>query len=312
VMKVSDNPRVDEIEPEFKYIANMHGDEIAGREFMVHFLEDLCEGYQAGDKKIIDLIESTEIFVMPSMNPDGAATKRRGNANWADLNRDFPDFNTSDDTNTWSRREPETQAVMKWQADRNFSLSANFHGGAVVVNYPWDGTHAKPPHEDDLKSMSLDYASKVPEMANSTQFKNGIVKGADWYIVNGGMQDWSWYWYEDIQLTIELTNIKWPSYSSVQPAYSRNKESLFDFVNHIHRGFGFKSAKIDLASADIKIFKVDKSTQKEVLYSTSKMRAGERYIVAAPGDYRIEIAGKSFEHTVLGDVDPTATTYYEI
>jgi hypothetical protein len=41
VVKISDNVQVDEVEPEFKYISSMHGDEITGRELMVFLIEDL-------------------------------------------------------------------------------------------------------------------------------------------------------------------------------------------------------------------------------------------------------------------------------
>src|SRR5690606_30155699 len=101
----------------------MHGNEIVGRELMVRLIDDLASNYNK-DQHITELINSTEIFIMPSMNPDGADRKRRGNDNSVDLNRDFPDFTTSDNRNTWENREVETQAVMKWQAQRNFSLSA--------------------------------------------------------------------------------------------------------------------------------------------------------------------------------------------
>ncbi len=30
---------------------------------------------------------------------------------------------------------------MTWVLDNVFALSANFHDGAVLVNYPWDNYH---------------------------------------------------------------------------------------------------------------------------------------------------------------------------
>ena len=57
-MEISDNPGENEIEPEFKYIANMHGDETPGREFLLYLIEWLCEGYNTNDRAT-DLINNT-------------------------------------------------------------------------------------------------------------------------------------------------------------------------------------------------------------------------------------------------------------
>lgn len=215
--------------PEFKYIANMHGDEITGREFMIWLLQDLCAGYGA-DSRITQLLDSVDIYIMPSMNPDGAALRRRSNAARADLNRSFPDFTTADSADVVTDRPPEVQAVMNFEARHRFKLSANFHGGAEVVNYPWD-TKADPfPRLDLVKGFSLEYSKRVPYLIHSTSFRDGITNGYAWYQVNGGMQDWSFYYRNDLQITIELTEDKWPPYDSLRAVYAQNKDALIHYI----------------------------------------------------------------------------------
>lgn len=263
VVKISDNVTVDEVEPEFKYISSMHGDEIVGRELMQNFIEDIGAAYVAGDKEITKLVNEAEIFIMPSMNPDGSEKIQRGNGNNVDLNRNFPDpFSSTSLRRQWnnnggfqggrmgngglgfdeggSQLQPETVAVMKFQEERNFALSANFHGGAVVFNYPWDSIYDRHPLNDFLIDISLDYSKLNLPMWNSGEFERGITNGADWYIVKGGMQDWSYVVHNDLQFTIELSDIKYPNFSEIPKFYKDNKESLIAFMNTIFQGAGFQ------------------------------------------------------------------------
>lgn len=233
VVKISKNVRVNDNRPEFKYIANMHGDEIMGREIMTLLIEDLLTNY-GKDPVVTQLVDTTQIYILPSMNPDGAALVQRGNANWVDLNRDFPDFTETDNKNVPDGRAPETQAIMKWQAQHRFVLSANYHGGAEVVNYPWDTAPDKFPLYDLVRALSVEYAVNAPYIGASKVFNQGITNGYEWYEVNGGMQDWSWHWYKDLQLTVEVSNQKYPDPSTTSYYYQQNRKALLGYIARVH------------------------------------------------------------------------------
>ena len=86
-------------------IGSMHGDERAGTRVVRRL-------------RSASLPAGTDLWLVPTMNPDGAVADRRTNAHGVDLNRNFPRHWVSADagTTTWSgpapASEPETQAVM--------------------------------------------------------------------------------------------------------------------------------------------------------------------------------------------------------
>ena len=238
MLKVSDNVQVDEVEPEVKLIANMHGDEIVGREIVVRLAEYIGLAYSQKNPEIRELVDNAEIYLVASMNPEGADKRRRGNSTWTDLNRNFPDFTTRDNQNSPDGREPETKAIMEWQSKRNFALSANFHGGAEVVNYPWDTIGDRHPLHELVRQISLDYAAEIPSMRDSYEFPNGVTNGYDWYEVNGGMQDWSYYWHNDLQITVEVSDEKWHDYKEVKRYWNDHRQPMINFLKMVFSGSG--------------------------------------------------------------------------
>ena len=298
VVKISDNVNVDEVEPEFKYISSMHGDEITGRELTQFFIRDLISEY-GKNEKITSLINNTEIFIMVSMNPDGSKRRRRSNANGVDLNRNFPDW-TKKEPNTTFKRQPETVAIMNFQADRNFSLSANFHGGAVVANYPWDSSYNRHPFDGLLQELSLIYADENPEMRNSREFSRGITNGADWYVLRGGMQDWSYFWHNDLQITIELSDRKWPSYRAIPSFYKSNKNSMIEFMKAVHQGAGIKLKSKVKGTVKITQIGTDGSRISRGSYGFQR---GEFFKVLPTGDYEFLVKTETISKIINLTVD---------
>merc|ERR1711893_63806 len=277
VLEFSDNPGHHELtEPEMKYVANMHGNEVLGRELVLHLADHICKSYLAGDKEMITLVHSTRIHLLPSMNPDGwkIATDHggkdyligRNNANDVDLNRDFPDLNQvvydgAPENNHLLREadfdhriQPETESVIKMIMDTPFVLSANMHGGDLVANYPYDESRSDDPTEytpspDDttFRNLASVYAGNHPRMSNPrtpgcdsevNEFAQhgGITNGAAWYSVPGGMQDFNYLASNDFEITLELGCDKYPPASSLAGEWSDNKKSLLEFIWAAHWG----------------------------------------------------------------------------
>lgn len=172
VLEISDHPGIHEPgEPEFKYVGNIHGNEVVGREMLLLFVQSILENYER-NATIRWIVDNTRIHIMPSANPDGynksvvgdcdTETGRR-NARGVDLNRNFPDqFRHS---SRFRHYQPETRALMEWIKSYPFVLSISFHGGALVANYPFDGNiqnrdHQYTPTPDDLvfRHLATTYA----------------------------------------------------------------------------------------------------------------------------------------------------------
>lgn len=240
-VKISDNVNIREPEPQFMFSSTMHGDETTGYILMLRLIDSLLASYGT-DTRITNLINNIEIWINPNANPDGTyrtgnhtvSGATRSNANNVDLNRNFPDpvAGPHPDGKAW---QPETIAMMNLAQTNTFIHSANFHGGAEVVNYPWDTWAQLHADNNWFIYISRRYADTVH--ANSSPpymrgFNNGITNGYAWYRITGGRQDYYTYFARGRETTIEISNTKLLPASQLPAHWNYNKKSFLDYIEN--------------------------------------------------------------------------------
>lgn len=253
-LKISDNVEQEEAEPNFLYTSSMHGDEITGYVLMLRLATYLLDNYS--DEKIRYLVDNTEIWINPLSNPDGTYAAGNTTVNGAtrnnaathltsstgsagvDLNRNFPDgrIGEAPDGNDL---QPENTAMISFMKKHNFVLAANFHGGAEVVNYPWDTwfhLHADDLWYQHLSRQYVDTVHKYAEQGYMNFANNGITNGAAWYQVAGGRQDYTNYFLHGREVTIEISDTKLPEGSQLLKYWNYNYRSFLHYIEQAHYG----------------------------------------------------------------------------
>ncbi len=313
---ISDNPLVQENEPEFKYVSTMHGDEPVGTEMCLYFIDHLLANYGV-DSNITALVNGTAIWIVPLMNPDGLESGSRVNANGFDLNRSFPEYPSEFSGTIWNGYpnvvglEPEVRHLMTWSTAHTFVLSANLHTGAVVASYPYDtdppiptAVPAPTPDNALFVALATTYASSNPPMSanNTAPFVNGIVNGNDWYIVEGGMQDWMYRYLGTDEITLELSIPKKPSQALLPDYWDDNRDAMMAYLAWVHRGV--RGTVTDSATSDPVFAVVNVVGNSQAVFTDPEI--GDYSRLLTPGTYDLLFTALYYEPVLVQNVVVTS------
>jgi PKD repeat protein len=249
---ISNNVNVDEYEPEFFYTSTMHGDEITGFVLMLRLIDYLLNNYGA-NTDVTNLVNNVKIFINPNANPDGTyyagnnsnviTGSRRFNFNGIDLNRNYPVPNGLPYGE--GPRQIETQYFIDYATKQNFIIAANFHGGAELMNYPWDYTTTNHPDKLWWSFICTEYAQSAQNNSPSNYFVDyypgfdspGVTEGAEWYVAIGTRQDYMQYFANCREVTAEISAVKNPPASTLPNYWNYNHQALILYMKQALYGF---------------------------------------------------------------------------
>ncbi len=247
-VKISDNPDVDEDEPELLFTAVTHAREVITPEVLFYTMDYLTNNY--GSLAEVDaIVDNREVWFVMVVNPDGYyyneviapdgggmwRKNRRDNLDGTfgvDLNRNFgymwgyDDIGSSPDTYRETYRgtgpfsEPEPQTMRNFIISHDFSIIVYYHSYSNLILWPWWYDY-----------LLCDDDAIFRELGDSMAFYNGYEPSPAWdmYLANGVSLDWAYGEQEvknkNFEFCIEVGGNSdgfWPKPSRIPQLVSEN------------------------------------------------------------------------------------------
>jgi hypothetical protein len=253
-IKVSDNPEIDEDEPEIFINGMIHAREPMGMEINLHTMNDLIDNRT--DPAVAEMINENEIWFLPIMNPDGYVLNEdiapNGGGMWrknlrdngdgtfgVDLNRNwgfkwgYNDFGSSDDGSSQVYRgtapfsEPETQAVREFINSHDFAVVINYHSFGNVYFTPFSFTHLAG-NPDNMLYYPI---------ADSVFQYSGYFMVFEGGGVNGGAYDWQYGEHfekkKNFSFLPETASSFWPPSWAIDSVVALNHLNNLFFIRNL-------------------------------------------------------------------------------
>ena len=211
-LKISDNPSVDEPEPEMLYTSVHHAREPNSVSQLIMYMYYLLENYNS-NSEIKYLVDNLEMYFVPVVNPDGyiynETTNPGGGGMWrknrrdnldgefgVDLNRNygynwgFDDFGSDPSTASDTYRgdtsfsEPEIKNMQNFCNARQFKIALNYHTYGNLLIYPWGYDY------NIYTPDSAQFVEYAKYLTSQNHYNYGTANQTVEYTANGVSDDW--------------------------------------------------------------------------------------------------------------------------
>ena len=249
MVKISDNPNIDEDEPEALYTGLHHSREPMSYMNLFYFMNWLTENYGL-DSEATALVNNRELYFIPAINPDGlvynyeiapngGAMQRKNmrqtcssSPTGVDLNRNYSymwgydDSGSSPDGCNETYRgslpfsEPETQIIKNFIEEHNFPIALNYHSYSNLLIYPLGYTYDNPVPQEDLE-IFIEYGQEMVKFIGYALGTGPVLL----YTVNGEACDWMYGEHDIFAYTPEIGSSSdgfWPATNRIIPLAEEN------------------------------------------------------------------------------------------
>lgn len=237
------------------FLGGMHARELAPVEIMVKLIEHLLSQY-GKDPSITNLIDTTDINIIPMVNVDGRKVVENGD-NWhrknthgtgVDLNRNFDSYwnyqglnvpsswvNDLKDPNgqsysgTSPASEPETQSIQNFLKTKKFNMVLDMHAYGEMFMWPVGYSKDPIPQNDFYKNMYNNSFKKIGYQGGSPAVLL--------YPTTGTTIDYPYVKHKIIGLGMEVGQSFRPTFSELEQMWTELRPNLVYILNQSHTSF---------------------------------------------------------------------------
>ncbi len=266
-LKISDNPTVDEAEPEVLFTHHQHAREHLTVEMALYLLNELTDKYTT-DSRVANVVNSREIWILPDLNPDGGEYDIRNGsyAGWrknrqpnsgssavgTDMNRNWNyqwgccgGSSGSPSSETYrgpsAESSPEVKVVANFVRSRvvggtqQIRTNIDFHTFSELVLWPFGYTY-----NNTAPGMTQQDYNVFSTLGQRMAQSNGYTpeQASDLYITDGSIDDWLWGNQRIYAYTFEMypssggLNGFYPPDEVIGRETSRNREAVLTLLEY--------------------------------------------------------------------------------
>lgn len=279
-IKISSNLK--ELKPGFTILGGIHGDHALGHELSLHMAAFILENYKT-NIRVKKLLSNIDIFIIPTLNPDGfqqakegdcySAKMNSGRKNLADkdLDTDFKFHNYNDLSAVLASNtlQPETKNFLNWLLidGKRVQLFAILRTGYTGITYPFDETpnqiteQTYMSHGSSVSSnAAIDrelfeflgeqvyykYESNHPSNSDCNPLANNVtvMDGAQIGSTYGTLSDFLYRFTNIFPLNIYLSCCKYPARKLLQSLWLSHANSLYSLAEQTN-SIGIKGKVVD-------------------------------------------------------------------
>lgn len=256
--------------PAIIFMGGHHAREHLSVEIPLMWAQFLIAEFRAGNSRVMNLLNSRVIHIIPAVNPDGmeydisAANYQMWRKNRSrnsdgtfgvDLNRNYgyqwgtggSSSNTSDDTYKGPKAfsEIESSAIKNYiEIHSNITILLSYHSFSKLILYPWG-------HKYNGLEIAKDFAVHRT-MAEKMSTWNGYnpQQSSSLYVASGDTTDWSYGTHKIISFTFELDPANtgfggggfYPGPAQIQMSFDKNREPMMylsEYADNPYRVLNF-------------------------------------------------------------------------
>jgi murein tripeptide amidase MpaA len=337
-LRISDNPTLQEDEPQILLDGNHHACELMGTEICMRMIDELLHGYGV-DSTVTFWVDNIELFIVPIVNPDGRLVVENGISyywrkntrdtngnnilyeyqcnNWwtcrtdgVDLNRNYghnweygnPDPWAHDYRGEYPYSEGEIEGMRNLSAQEHFLMAFTYHSYGEIVLYPW-GERPYTPDDDVYTQLAGELASEITSYGGSGIYDYGRES------CERGMAS-NYHYAVNRTYCFTIETLPYPYFiipgDEIEGVYEDNKPSIFWAFEKVCHGPGISGHVINSSTGEAVVAEITiegRPEQSGVNLRKSESGYGRFDILLLEGSYTLHFHANGYEDQTISGVE---------